>query len=158
MNETVVTVLGNVASDPSLRVTSTGAHVAGFRLASTERWFDKGVKGWRDGVTTFYRVNCWRAAAENVAGSLEKGQPVVVHGRLKIRSYDDKDGVPRTSIEIDAHTVGHDLTRGIATFTKATGSRRDEDLDELDPNDSSLPEDHPARLAAAVADGSGTAA
>jgi single-strand DNA-binding protein len=154
MNETVVTVVGHVASEPSLRVTSTGAHVAGFRLASTVRRYDKGMSAWRDADTMFYGVSCWRATAENVAASLQKGQPVIVHGRLKERGYDDKDGIRRTSLEIDAVTVGHDLTRGVATFTKATGPRRDELLDPADlAGDASLPDDHPARTAVgAVAD------
>jgi single-strand DNA-binding protein len=152
--ETVVTVVGHVASEPSLRVTSTGAHVAGFRLASTVRRYDKGMSAWRDADTMFYGVSCWRATAENVAASLQKGQPVIVHGRLKERGYDDKDGIRRTSLEIDAVTVGHDLTRGVATFTKATGPRRDELLDPADlAGDASLPDDHPARTAVgAVAD------
>lgn len=126
MNETVVTVVGHVASDPTLRATSSGVKVASFRLASTERRYDKGLGLWRDGDTTFFSVSCWRAAAENVADSVQKGQPVVVHGRLRSRTYDDKDGVSRTSLEVEASTVGHDLTRGVARFTKATGTTREE--------------------------------
>jgi single-strand DNA-binding protein len=129
MNETVLTLVGHVASEPHLRVTTTGARVGGFRLAVTERRFDKALSAWRDGDTIFWSVSCWRSAAENVVDSLEKGQPVVVHGRLRQRSF-EKDGVHRTSLEIDAVTVGHDLTRGVATFTKATGPRREEFVDE----------------------------
>ena len=148
MNETVVTVVGHVASEPSLRVTSTGAHVAGFRLASTVRRYDRGMSAWRDADTMFYGVSCWRATAENVAASLQKGQPVIVHGRLKERTYDDKDGIRRSSLEIDAVTVGHDLTRGVAAFTKATAPRRDEATELADlAGDAALPDDHPARMA-----------
>jgi single-strand DNA-binding protein len=118
MNETMVTVVGNVVSDPTLRVTSGGAKVASFRLASTERRFDRGVGGWRDGDTIFWQVSCWRRAAENVADSLVKGQPVVVHGRLRERGY-EVEGQRRTSLEIEASTVGHDLSRGVARFRKA---------------------------------------
>jgi single-strand DNA-binding protein len=137
MNETVLTVVGHVASEPQLRVTTTGARVGSFRLAVTERRFDKALSAWRDGDTIFWSVSCWRSAAENVVDSLEKGQPVVVHGRLKQRSF-EKDGVHRTSLEIDAVTVGHDLTRGVATFVKATGPRREEFVDE-EPAPSSEP-------------------
>jgi len=117
MNETLVTVVGNVVTDPTLRVTSGGAKVTKFRLASTERRFDRVAGGWRDGDTTYWQVTCWRRAAENVADSLAKGQPVVVHGRLRESRY-EVEGQPRTSLEIDAWTVGHDLSRGVARFRK----------------------------------------
>jgi single-strand DNA-binding protein len=143
MNETVLTVVGHVASDPQLRATASGAKVGGFRLASTERRYDKGLSAWRDGDTIFWAVSCWRAAAENVVDSLEKGQPVIVHGRLKERSYEDRDGVRRTSLEIDALTVGHDLTRGVAKFTKAAGTRR-EDIERELSTPAVTPDDDPA--------------
>ncbi len=87
MNETVLTVVGNVASDPQLRVTTSGARVGSFRLASTERRYDKALSAWRDGDTDLLHAS--RAGgrhAENVVDSLEKGQPVVVHGRFRHRS------------------------------------------------------------------------
>lgn len=122
MNETMVTVIGHVATDPTLRLTQGGARVASFRLASTERRFDKGTNGWRDGSTTFYTVTTWRNVAENVCGSVEKGQPVVVHGRLRDSSYDTKEGQRRTVFEIEAFALGHDLSRGVATFMRSTVS------------------------------------
>jgi single-strand DNA-binding protein len=122
MNETLITVVGHVATEPTLRTTAGGVRVAGFRLASTERRFDKGVGGWRDLHTTFYTVTSWRNMAENVCQSVAKGQPVVVTGRLRDSSYDAKDGQRRTVLEIEALAVGHDLARGVATFTKATGA------------------------------------
>ena len=118
MKETLVTVVGNVVTDPTLRVTSGGAKVTKFRLASTERRYDKLAGGWRDGDTIYWWVSCWRRAAENVADSLAKGQPVVVHGRLRENRY-EVEGQPRTSLEIEASTVGHDLSRGVARFRKA---------------------------------------
>ncbi len=124
MNETMVTVVGHVASEPTMRVTSAGDRVTRFRLASTERRYDRGAGGWRDGETIFWDVSCWRRAAENVADSVSKGQPVVVHGRMRTRGY-EVDGQRRTSLEIDARTVGHDLTRGVATFRKSAPRPRD---------------------------------
>lgn len=121
MNETMVTVVGNVVSDPTLRVTSGGVKVTSFRLASTERRYDRGVGGWCDGDTIYWSVSCWRRSAENVADSLAKGQPVVVHGRLRERAY-EVEGQRRTSLEIEATTVGHDLSRGVARFRKAVPS------------------------------------
>jgi len=137
MNETMVTVVGHVATDPALRVTAGGARVASFRLASTERRYDRGAGGWRDARTTFFTVTAWRNMAENVCGSVEKGQPVVVHGRLKDGSYDNKEGQHRTVFEIEAFAVGHDLRRGVARFTKSAVSAAAEtsvvqELEELE--------------------------
>jgi single-strand DNA-binding protein len=118
-NQTTVTVVGHVATEPRLREVATGTKVTSFRLAATERRFDKALKQWRDGGTMFFTVTCWRSLAENVFSSVKKGQPVVVEGRLHVSSYDDKEGVARTVIEIDAGTVGHDLSRGVSIFTKS---------------------------------------
>jgi single-strand DNA-binding protein len=118
MNETMVTLVGHVATEPALRITTGGARVTSFRLASTERRFDKGVNDWRDAYTTFFTVTTWRTMAENVCTSVKKGQPVVVHGRLRDSSYEAKDGQWRTVLEVEAFALGHDLTRGISTFTK----------------------------------------
>ena len=134
MNETVITVVGNVAQEPRMRVTAGGTRVVSFRLASTERRYDKALGAWRDGETIFYTVTCWRNAAENVMESVEKGQPVVVHGRLRDASY-EKEGQQRTVFEIEAAAMGHDLTRGIGTFVKASQSPggREVVLDDDEP-------------------------
>ncbi len=118
MNETLVTVAGNVAGEPRMRVTSGGVRVASFRLASTERRYNKDLGAWRDGDTVYYTVTCWRTMAENAFTSVQKGQPVVVHGRLHVSSY-EKDGQTRTAVEIEARALGHDLSWGVSTFTKA---------------------------------------
>ena len=126
MNETLVTVAGNVASEMRERVTAAGVRVASFRLASTERRYNKELHAWRDGDTVYYTVTCWRSMAENAAESVYKGQPMIVHGRLRVRSY-EKDGQVRTAVEIEARSLGHDLTWGVSKFTKAgpsTGADR----------------------------------
>jgi single-strand DNA-binding protein len=122
MNETMVTLVGHVATDPALRITTGGARVTSFRLASTERRFDKGVNEWRDAHTTFFTVTTWRTMAENVSSSVLKGQPVVVHGRLRDSSYESKDGQWRTVLEVEAFALGHDLSRGVSQFTKGSSS------------------------------------
>jgi single-strand DNA-binding protein len=138
MNETLVTLVGHVATEPALRITTGGARVTSFRLASTERRFDKAVNGWRDANTTFFTVTTWRTMAENVSSSIVKGQPIVVHGRLRDSSYESKDGQWRTVLEVEAFALGHDLSRGVSEFTKGTVSsgvnivRELEELDELE--------------------------
>ena len=119
MNETLVTVAGNVAAEPRIRVTAAGVRVASFRLASTERRYNKELQSWRDGDTVYYTVTCWRTMAENAFESIKKGQPVVVHGRLRVSSY-EKDGQVRTAVEIEARSLGHDITWGCSKFVKAS--------------------------------------
>lgn len=119
MNETVITVVGYVATEPTERVTAVGARVVSFRLASTERRFDKNLNGWRDVSTTFYTVSCWRNTAENAFDSVAKGDPVIVHGKLRHSTY-EKEGQTRSVLEIDASALGHDIAKGVSRFTKAT--------------------------------------
>ena len=111
-----VTLSGNVVTDVVLRSTSAGP-VANFRLAVTDTWWDKRAERYAERVT-YLQVSAWRQLGEHVAVSLAKGQPVVVVGRLRQREYDDRDGVHRSVIEVDADTVGHDLSRGRASFVR----------------------------------------
>jgi single-strand DNA-binding protein len=119
--ETVITVVGNLVDDPELRFTSSGAAVAKFRVASTPRTFDRQTNEWKDGESLFLTCSVWRQAAENVAESLQRGMRVVVQGRLKQRSYDDREGVKRTVFELDVEEVGPSLKNATAKVTKTTG-------------------------------------
>ena len=110
MNETWVTVVGNVASDVSWRRTPNGAEVANFRLMSSERRFEAESGSWEDGLRLAVRVNCWRRLGENVRACVTKGDPVVVRGKLTTREF-EVDGVRRSSTEIEARAVGLDLAR-----------------------------------------------
>jgi single-strand DNA-binding protein len=117
MNETLVTVVGNVATEPETQVTATGVQLTRFRLATATRRFDAERGAWTDGPTSFYTVRAWRTLAGNVKESVGLGQPLVVQGRLRIRE-DEKDGRRYLSAEIEAVVVGHDLTRGVACFSR----------------------------------------
>jgi single stranded DNA-binding protein len=94
MADTHVTLTGNLTDDPDLRFTPNGNPVANFRLAVTSRVKDG--DGWRDGETSFFRVNVWRQLAEHVAESLSKGDRAVVIGRLKSRSWETPEGDKRS--------------------------------------------------------------
>ncbi|MGW6598455.1 single-stranded DNA-binding protein [Streptomyces sp. NPDC055036] len=118
MNDTVVTVVGNVATGVEFRESATGG-VARFRFAVTGRRWDRQRNGWADGPTSFYTVWAWRTLGANLAASVSVGEPLVVHGRLRVRE-DEREGQRRTSVEIDAVAVGHDLTRGTAAFRRVT--------------------------------------
>lgn len=119
MNETIMTVVGNLVEAPNLRRTKNGHLVANFRVASTSRRFDRDKGEWADNGTLFVTVTAWRALGQNVADSLQKGQPVVVMGRYYQREYKQNE-VLRTAYELEAIAVGHDLTRGVASFERMT--------------------------------------
>ncbi|MDT0320113.1 single-stranded DNA-binding protein [Streptomyces millisiae] len=117
--ETVITVVGNLVDDPELRFTPSGAAVAKFRVASTPRIFDRQTNEWRDGDALFLTCSVWRQAAENVAESLTKGMRVIVQGRLKQRTYEDREGVKRTVIDLEVDEVGPSLFRATAKVTRS---------------------------------------
>lgn len=112
-----ITVTGVVGADPRLHVTPQGLAIASFRLASTRRYFDRTKGTWEDGDTNWYSVSGFRQLAQNMMDSIERGQRVVVHGRLRVRAWDngEKSG---TSVEIEADAIGHDLSWGTSRYTK----------------------------------------
>jgi single-strand DNA-binding protein len=113
----MVCAVGNVATQPVYRELASGPS-ARFRLAVTSRYWDREKGTWADGHTNFFTVWANRQLATNVAASLSVGEPVIVQGRLKVRS-DVRDGQSRTSADIDAVAIGHDLARGTAAFRRA---------------------------------------
>ena len=112
-----VTLVGFVAQDPRQRETSQG-RVTDLRVGTTPRVQDRVTGEWRDTATSYFTVTCWRRLGDHVRASLRKGDPVVVKGRFRTRSYQDKTGQPRTEIDISADTVGHDLNQGIANYMR----------------------------------------
>src|SRR5690348_3962314 len=120
--DTAITIAGNLVDDPELRYTPTGQAVARFRVASTPRYMDRQTNEWKDGESLFLSCSVWRQAAENVAESLQRGMRVIVQGRLKSRSYDDREGQKRTVFEIDVDEVGPSLRSATAKVTRASRS------------------------------------
>ncbi|MFE5909836.1 single-stranded DNA-binding protein [Streptomyces wedmorensis] len=117
MNDTTVTLVGNVATAVEYRDTAAGG-VARFRFAVTARRWDRERGTWSDGPTSFYTVSAWRSLGANLAASVSVGEPLVVHGRLKVRE-DERDGQRKTFVDVAAVAVGHDLSRGTAAFRRA---------------------------------------
>jgi len=118
--ETTVTVIGNLTADPELRFTPSGAAVTNFTVASTPRTWDKQSGEWRDGDPLFLRCSLWRQFAENVAESLGRGSRVIVHGRIRQRSFETKEGEKRTVMELDVDEIGPSLRFVTASLTRAT--------------------------------------
>lgn len=107
--ETEITVVGNLTADPELRFTQNGVAVANFTIASTPRTFDRQANEWKDGDALFLRSSVWREFAEHVAQTLTKGMRVIAQGNLRQRSYTDKEGQQRTSIELEITEIGPSL-------------------------------------------------
>ena len=120
--ETVVTVVGNLVADPELRYTQNGVAVAGFTIASTPRTFDRASNEWKDGDALFLRASVWKEFAEHVAGSLTKGMRVIAQGRLRQRSYQDREGNQRTAIELEVDEIGPSLRYATALVTRAAST------------------------------------
>ncbi|MEV7089656.1 single-stranded DNA-binding protein [Streptomyces sp. NPDC093085] len=117
MNDTLVTVVGNVATGVEFRESERGGS-ARFRFAATARRWDRERGAWTDGPTSFYTVWARRTLGVNLAASVAVGEPLVVHGRLRVRE-EEREGRWRVSAEIDAVAVGHDLSRGTSAFRRA---------------------------------------
>jgi len=134
MPDTHVTLIGNLTDDPELRFTPNGAAVANFRIAVTPRVKDGDT--WKDGDTSFFRVQAWRDLAENLTESLSKGTRVIVVGQLKARSWETPEGEKRSVVEITAEEVAPSLkwatatpertSRAKAKVGKGTGQFNDE--------------------------------
>jgi len=116
-----VTLVGNLTDEPELRFTTGGTAVANFRLAVTPRLREGDT--WKDGETSFFRVNVWRLAAENAAETLQKGTRCIVVGRLRARSWETPEGEKRSVTEIEADEVGPSLKFAIAKVERASNSK-----------------------------------
>jgi single-strand DNA-binding protein len=127
VHEPLITVVGNVAGPPRQRTTPAGVAVSDFRIAATPRRLDRAANTWSDGETIWFGVTAWRGLAEHCADSLKKGDRVVVTGRLTTRSWDVEGGERRTGLEVDATSVGLDLSKGSAAYVKAPTLVTDQD-------------------------------
>jgi single-strand DNA-binding protein len=113
-----VMLVGNLTDDPELRFTPNGAAVANFRLAVTPRVRDGDQ--WRDGETSFFRVNVWRQQAENIAETLQKGTRCIVVGRLRTRSWETPEGEKRSVTEVEADEIGPSLKFATAKIERSS--------------------------------------
>jgi single-strand DNA-binding protein len=114
-----LTMQGNLVADPTQAVVASGHKITRFRLAANGRRFDSATGDWVNTDTIYMSVSCWRQLGDNVMRSLHKGDTVVVHGRIRFREYDDANNGPRRqAYEIEAQSVGPDLSRYVAEFKR----------------------------------------
>lgn len=131
MNDTTVTLVGNLASDPELRMTGTGVPVVKLRVGCTARRYDKNANRWIDGETSWYTANAWRQLGEHALASLKRGDRVVLTGRLSIRRWENasKEG---TEAEIVVDAIGHDLRFGTTRYSKGAAGVGEEEAPPAD--------------------------
>lgn len=137
MSDTI-TITGLIATTPRHVVTSEGLPITSFRLASSQRRFDKATSTWVDASTNWYTVTAFRQLAINAVPSLSKGDRVVVSGRLRVRDWqtDDRTG---TNVEIEAETLGHDLFWGTSVFTRLVALGGDSNAAATDDAEETAP-------------------
>jgi single-strand DNA-binding protein len=133
-NEAQFTVAGYVATKPFFSETRTGLSTLSMRVGWTPRRIDRVTGEWTDGPTCFVSVKCFGRTAQNAKASLDKGDPVVVTGTLRMHEYQSKEGLLRTSVDITATALGHDLSRGITNYIRVRPKtdRADEGQDGSD--------------------------
>ncbi|MGH3573272.1 MAG: single-stranded DNA-binding protein, partial [Pseudonocardiaceae bacterium] len=119
MNETTLTITGNLAADPELRFTPSGAAVINFTVISTPRRFDRASNEWSDGEPISMRCNLWRQPAEHAAESLTRGSRVIVTGRLRSRQWETREGDKRISLELEVDDIGASLKFATVTISTA---------------------------------------
>lgn len=118
MNGLFMTVEGVVGTEPR-RGAWNGTPVLSFRMVAKERRYDSLTQGWVDVHSSWVSVSCFRALARNVAESIQKGDRLIVHGKVKVKDYVTEGGDRRTTVDIEATSVGHDLKFGTARFRPA---------------------------------------
>lgn len=115
--EDTITLTGLVATTPRHLTTSMGVAITSFRLASSNRTFDRELGRWVERDTNWYTVSSFRALAENAAESIQKGDRVVVVGQLRLRDWENTDR-SGTTVEVEASVLGHDLGWGVAEYKR----------------------------------------
>ena len=123
-----VTITGLVATTPRHLVTQDGLPITSFRLAASQRRFDRNQNKWIDGETNWYTITAFRQLAINTSHSISKGDRIAVTGKLRVRDWDNGERAG-TSVEVEAESVGHDLAWGTSVFTR-TVLVKEPDLEE----------------------------
>ena len=115
--DNAVSIVGGMTRDPELRFTANGLAVCSFGVAWSQRSQDREEK------SHYFEVTCWRNLAENVAETLQKGNRVLVTGRLDFSTWDTPNGEKRNKVQIVAEDVAPSLMWTTATLNRV--DRRD---------------------------------
>ncbi|YCK81378.1 single-stranded DNA-binding protein [Arthrobacter sp. D3-18] len=113
-NDQPITITGNLASDPELRFTPSGAGVANFTIIFNPRWFDKNTNTWAKGEPISWRCEAWNQGqlirAENICNMLKSGDSVIATGVIETKKWTNKEGEPRSRLQVKIESIGKDLT------------------------------------------------
>ena len=112
-----ITIEGLVATTPRHIVTQDNLPITSFRMASSTRRFDTVTNRWTDGDVNWFTVTAFRTLALNASQSVNKGDRIIITGKLRIRDWDNGERAG-TSVEVEATSIGHDLSWGTSTFTR----------------------------------------
>jgi single-strand DNA-binding protein len=138
-----ITLRGYLTAEPKFKETATRIPLTEIRVGSTPRRLNRETGEWQDGQASYYNVTCWRRLAINAASSLHKGDMVVVRGRFHTNTWLDNQQQTRTSLEIEADSIGHDLAYGWSHFLRGvrqqSGGTAGGDAGELARQDTGLP-------------------
>jgi single-strand DNA-binding protein len=127
-----ISVQGLIATTPRHIKTQDGLDITSFRLASSQRRYDNNLKRWTDGDTNWYTITAFKSLAVNAHASVNKGDRIIVQGNLRIRDWDNGERAG-TSVEIEADSLGHDLSWGNSVFTRTVlVSDKDEERGDAD--------------------------
>jgi len=121
--EALITLRGNLGSDPELKITPKGFAVCNFSVAVTPSTQIDGE--WKDGEPTWYRVTLWGRKAEIAVDALNKGTSVLISGTVQNRKYKDKEGNEKYSLEVNANDFGI-VPKSNNAAPKATAEAEDE--------------------------------
>ena len=133
----IISISGLVATTPRHLVTQEGLPITSFRLASSSRRFDRKKNSWIDGETNWFTITCFRQLAINTAASINKGERVLLSGKLKIRDWDNGERTG-TSVEVEADCLGHDMTWGTSAFSRTVLVREDPEETEEEQEEPEL--------------------
>lgn len=116
MSDQQITLVGNITRDMELRFTTGGQAVANGSLATNRRFQKDGE--WVEADPTFWNLTIWGKLGQNASASLQKGQRVIVTGRLDQWSYEDKEGQKRTAYDFVVDEIGPSLKWATAEVAK----------------------------------------
>lgn len=120
---TPITMIGTIGTVPERRVTTNGNTVCRLRLACSDRRYDREKGAWVDGETSWITVITYRGLAEHAHSSFNKGDRIIVSGRLRVRPWQNDDGKSGVAVELEADACGHDVRWGTSKFTRATSAQ-----------------------------------
>ena len=119
--ENQITLRGYLTAEPKFyQKTAQATPVTEIRVGCTPRRLNRETGEWYDLPTSYYRVKAWRRLAINIASSLHKGDQVLIRGHFYMSTWVDNQQRPRSTLEIEADTIGHDLSYGWSHYLRGT--------------------------------------